>query len=321
MRRLQSIARIVFCIARPIWSKNHLVNLDYFYRSWIALIAIVSKLSKRIVNKNGATLASYRHSPTRSSLFLLVIAVLALSGCTSFKPAPVSSRSAVQPVEIKGDYTVKKGETLYSIAVRNKLNYHDLADINGIPEPYTIYPGQQLRFSRKVVVTPPVIRPKPQAQPEEARRPLPERYKNAVYNAKPVQEKVAKPTADAVNIGWVWPANGTIIGRFSDQGSVNKGVDLAGKRGEPVFAAADGTVVYSGPGIVGYGNLIIIKHNDIYLSAYAHNSRLLVQEGNIVKAGQVIAEIGSSGTQRDKLHFEIRKYGRPVDPLQYLPKR
>lgn len=247
--------------------------------------------------------------------------MVAISGCTSFRSVPVSERRAIQPVEIKGDYTVRKGETLYSIAVRNGLNYHDLAELNGIAEPYTIYPGQQLRFKKVVVPAPPVVQAKPAPSREEPRRPLPERYKNAVYNAKPVQEKVAKPAADAVNIGWVWPARGTIIGRFSDQGSVNKGVDLAGKRGEPVFAAADGTVVYSGPGIVGYGNLIIIKHNDIYLSAYAHNSRLLVQEGNIVKAGQLIAEIGSSGTQRDKLHFEIRKYGRPVDPLQYLPKR
>lgn len=307
-----------------IWSQKRLVNLDYFFRSLNVLIAIVSKLSRRIVNKNGATYANLAHSPTLSLLLITLLTVTGLTGCSAFRSAPVSERPAIQVVEPKGDYTVKKGETLYSIAVRNGLNYHDLAALNGISPPYTIYPGQQLRFSKqpkKVIAPPPVAEAKPAPRPEEPRRPLPERYKNAVYNAKPVQEKVAKPAADAVNIAWVWPARGTIIGRFSDQGSVNKGVDLSGKRGEPVFAAADGTVVYSGPGIVGYGNLIIIKHNDIYLSAYAHNSRLLVQEGNSVKAGQVIAEIGSSGTQRDKLHFEIRKYGRPVDPLIYLPKR
>lgn len=302
-------------------SKKHLENLDYFFRSWKALIAIVSILSKRIVNKNGATQVMFAPGSTFSLWLLAFLTITSLPGCTSFRSAPVIERRVAQPVEIKGDYSVKKGETLYSIAVKNGLNYHDLAELNGIPEPYTIYPGQQLRFTKKVIAPPPVAEVKPAPRPEEPRQPLPERYKNAVYNAKPVQEKVAKPAADAVNIDWVWPAGGAIIGRFSDQGSVNKGVDLAGKRGEPVFAAADGSVVYSGPGIVGYGNLIIIKHNDIYLSAYAHNSRLLVQEGNSVKAGQVIAEIGSSGTQRDKLHFEIRKYGRPVDPLTYLPKR
>ena len=276
------------------------------------------------MNKNGATQAKFAISASLTPLVALLLVPTLLAGCMSFRSAPVSERPAIQTVETKADYVVKKGETLYSIAVRNGLNYHDLASLNGISPPYTIYPGQQLRFSRepkKVIAPPPVAQVKPPPPKEQPRRPLPERYKNAVYNAKPVQEKVAKPTADAVNIAWVWPARGAIIGRFSDQGSVNKGVDLSGKRGEPVFAAADGTVVYSGPGIVGYGNLIIIKHNDIYLSAYAHNSRLLVQEGNTVKAGQVIAEIGSSGTQRDKLHFEIRKYGRPVDPLQYLPKR
>lgn len=276
------------------------------------------------MNMNGATSNQNQNAGRWGLLLLMSLAVSLLAACTSNKSAPVIERRASQGAEIQGDYVVKRGETLYSIAVRNGLNYHDLAELNNIPEPYKIYPGQQLRFKKaapRLVAPPPVAESKPVPAPEEPRQALPERYKNAVYNAKPVQEKVANESSDAVNIAWVWPANGTIIGRFSDQGSVNKGVDLAGKRGEPVFAAADGTVVYSGPGIVGYGNLIIIKHNDIYLSAYAHNSRLLVQEGNNVKAGQVIAEIGSSGTQRDKLHFEIRKYGRPVDPLTYLPKR
>ena len=105
------------------------------------------------------------------------------------------------------------------------------------------------------------------------------------------------------------------------KGKVNKGVDFAGREGESVYAAADGKVVYSGPGIVGYGNLIILKHNDFYLSAYAHNSRLLVEEGLRVRSGQKIAEMGSTGTSRNMLHFEIRKKGNPVDPLKYLPRR
>ena len=122
-------------------------------------------------------------------------------------------------------------------------------------------------------------------------------------------------------MSWIWPVKGPLIQGFSTTGVINKGIDLAGTKGEPVLAAADGKVVYSGTGLVGYGNLIIIKHNETYLSAYGHNSKLLLKEGQWAKAGQKIAEIGSTGTQRDKLHFEIRRNGKPVDPLQYLPKR
>ncbi len=122
-------------------------------------------------------------------------------------------------------------------------------------------------------------------------------------------------------MSWKWPASGSLLDKFSTVGTINKGIDLAGRKGEPVFAAADGKVVYSGTGLVGYGNLIIIKHNEMYLSAYGHNSKLLLKEGQWAKAGQKIAEIGSTGTQRDKLHFEIRRNGKPVDPLLYLPQR
>lgn len=122
-------------------------------------------------------------------------------------------------------------------------------------------------------------------------------------------------------MSWRWPARGPVIEGYSVSGTINKGIDLAGRKGEPVLAAADGKVVYSGTGLVGYGNLIILKHNGTYLSAYGHNSKLLVREGQWAKAGQKIAEIGSTGTNRDKLHFEIRRNGKPVNPLQYLPKR
>ena len=121
--------------------------------------------------------------------------------------------------------------------------------------------------------------------------------------------------------GWAWPANGVLISRFSSNGSLNKGIDIAGELGQPVLAASDGTVVYAGSGLRGYGELVIIKHSDTYVSAYGHNRRLLVQEGQKVKAGQKIAEMGSTGTDRVKLHFEVRRQGKPVDPLQYLPKR
>ena len=120
--------------------------------------------------------------------------------------------------------------------------------------------------------------------------------------------------------GWSWPARGTLLARFQSNGSLNKGIDIAGQLGEPVKAAADGAVVYAGRGLIGYGDMIIIKHDETFLSAYAHNSRLLVKEGDQVKVGQVIAEMGSSGTDRVKLHFEIRHKGQPVDPLTYLPR-
>src|SRR5690606_28082234 len=121
--------------------------------------------------------------------------------------------------------------------------------------------------------------------------------------------------------GWQWPAQGQIIARFQSNGSLNKGIDIAGQLGQPVKAAANGTVVYAGRGLLGYGDMIIIKHDETYLSAYAHNSRLLVKEGEQVRTGQTIAEMGNTGTDRVKLHFEIRRRGQPVDPLGYLPKR
>ena len=121
--------------------------------------------------------------------------------------------------------------------------------------------------------------------------------------------------------GWAWPANGMLIGKFSSNGSLNKGIDIAGELGQPVLAAADGAVVYAGSGLRGYGELVIIKHSDAYVSAYGHNRRLLVREGQQVKVGQHIAEMGSTGADRVKLHFEIRRQGKPVDPLQYLPRR
>jgi len=123
------------------------------------------------------------------------------------------------------------------------------------------------------------------------------------------------------NVRWHWPHGGTVIAGYSTSGKVNKGIDIAGKPGDAVKAAANGNVVYAGSGLLGYGNLIIVNHNEHYLSAYAHNRKILVQEGEDVKAGQVIAELGSTGTDKPMLHFEIRKNGNPVDPSRYLPRR
>ncbi|MDH5171630.1 MAG: peptidoglycan DD-metalloendopeptidase family protein, partial [Gammaproteobacteria bacterium] len=127
------------------------------------------------------------------------------------------------------------------------------------------------------------------------------------------------PTPGARVAAWRWPATGVVTRGYSS--SVHKGIDIGGNRGDPIYAVADGTVVYAGTGIVGFGELVIVKHNDIYISAYGHNDRLLVKENDVVGAGQIIAEKGSSGTDTVKLHFEIRKEGKPVDPLKLLPGR
>ena len=143
-----------------------------------------------------------------------------------------------------------------------------------------------------------------------------------VVAAKPEVQNDEKPAEAATGpdeINWIWPASGKMIGTFSEAG--NKGVDIAGKAGDPVVASAEGKVVYSGEGLRGYGKLVIIKHNPTYLSAYAHNQTILVKEGQSVSKGQKIAEMGSSGTDKVKLHFEVRRQGKPVDPLKYLPQR
>jgi lipoprotein NlpD len=137
----------------------------------------------------------------------------------------------------------------------------------------------------------------------------------------PQEQAPAQPTISNGDINWGWPHNGTLIGRFSDNNLVGKGVDIAGREGDPVVAAAEGEVVYAGGGLQRYGNLIILKHNDHFLSAYAHNRALMVREGQQVGKGEQIAELGSSGVDRNMLHFEIREDGRPVDPAIYLPVR
>jgi lipoprotein NlpD len=141
--------------------------------------------------------------------------------------------------------------------------------------------------------------------------------------SKPIKPRHTTPIRSSLSAkkGWSWPAKGKVIERFSTRNPQNKGIDISGKKGESVNAAAAGTVVYAGKGLRGYGNLVIIKHDAKFLSAYAHTSRILVREKEKIKAGQIIAEIGSTGTDRVKLHFEIRRNGRPVDPLQFLPKR
>lgn len=221
-------------------------------------------------------------------------------------------------------HVVREGETLYSIAWFFRKDFKSLAVINGIRPPYVIYPGQviylQPKARNKKKHKPPI------AQPGTPKNNLANNEKKR-STKKYARQNVAENPRWAKNdqkIRWAWPYDGAILSRYSSargRGIAAQGLDISGKAGDAVKAAANGIVVYSGNGLVGYGNLIIIKHNEIYLSAYAHNARLSVREGEKVKVGQKIAEIGSSGTNRNKLHFEIRREGTPVDPLLFLPKR
>lgn len=225
---------------------------------------------------------------------------------------------------------VARGETLYSIAWRYNLDYKKLAAANNLDSRYTIYPGQVLHLDTSNVVerTPakPVTQhPKPAPKPIEkppasVEKATPPSTQRSIKTTKSVTQKV-NSGAEFTPKDWVWPANGKLITTFSSESALHKGIDISGDLGEPVIAAAVGTVVYSGDGLRGYGKLIIIKHSEKYLSAYAHNRRLLVAEGENVKMGQQIAEMGSTGTNRVKLHFEIRHDGKPVNPLSYLPKK
>ncbi|WP_221801696.1 peptidoglycan DD-metalloendopeptidase family protein [Oceanobacter mangrovi] len=219
-----------------------------------------------------------------------------------------------------GLYTVRKGDTLYSIAWRYGLNHKDLARANGIYSPYTIYPGQKIDVRNVDVKAEEVKKPVTVVRVSDPSLIASKPETSVTTDAQTSQSPPIVPVAEQP-LSWVWPVPGVIMAQFSTQKPVNKGIDLSGSLGESVAAAAAGTVVYAGQGLRGYGNLVIIKHDDTFLSAYAHASRILVNEQEVVKAGQTIAETGSTGTTEVKLHFEIRKNGNPVDPLLYLPKR
>ncbi len=279
-----------------------------------------------------------RQRKERSVLKLVVIALAMgtlLAGCSSTgsSGARVVDRNNAapkRPAVTSGQYVVKPGDTLFSIAFRYGWDYKELAARNNIPPPYTIRPGQPIRFNSGAGGSTTVVTSSPSSSSKTTviRRPVgtppppANNGKSATSASSSSSQTVAQvPAAERAVGGWTWPANGVLIGKFASNGSLNKGIDIAGDLGQPVFAAADGAVVYAGSGLRGYGELIIIKHSDTYVSAYGHNRRLLVREGQQVKAGQTIAEMGSTGTDRVKLHFEIRRQGKPVDPLQFLPRR
>ena len=336
----------------------------------------------------------------RPAVALLVAAVvLGLAACSAKRPAPVEDRgrppaatkpapdaaTAPAPAATADTYVVKRGDTLYSIALDNGVDWRELAGWNQITDPSRMQVGQVLRIRPPpgpdgVVVCPveqaPPIAARPlgpevpassptaaatgglKTEPKGLRLPYSEENLAAVQRAdaprvavapkpeapppvaavKPETPAVAKPEPPAVarpeappaaarpdsdggdeRVDWAWPATGKVVATFN--GASSKGVDIAGRAGDPVYASAPGKVVYSGEGIPAYGKLVIIRHNGTYLSAYAHNSQILVKEGQTVAKGQKIAEVGSSGSESPRLHFEIRRLGKPVDPLQYLPSR
>ncbi len=290
-------------------------------------------------------------------LAMLVGLLALLAGCAEPRVVAVRRMSGPPPVRgsapVHGRYRVVAGDTLYSIAFRHGLDYRALAWINSIAPPFTIYPGEEIRLSGKPAQAaasartpaprpPPPARPAPSASPAgpvsapaaPAGAPVPAPAPAAasapasapaaasapVAAATPVQSPPA-PSRLVDGIAWRWPTDGAILDRYQAGDPGRQGIDLGGRSGQPVYAAADGVVVYSGDGLIGYGELIIIKHSDSYLSAYGHNRVRLVKEGERVRAGQEIAEMGSSGAPRVELHFEIRRDGKPVDPLDYLPPR
>ncbi len=299
-------------------------------------------------------------SRQRGLLAGIVFVLMGLSACAPNPLAPVESRLVAQEQATdRGYHVVLASETLYSIAFAYDLDFRTLARWNGIGSDFKIFPGQRLKLSgpksiydgqnrqendENVKITSTEAPVKATELPSE--RPTgvtgtsgaagrtstgsgtstPEKRtgtdsKNVGKTPAKTPETRTTTNAPAGPIKWQWPSSGKVLAGFSKAPTGNKGLNIAGKSGEPVKAAAAGRVVYAGNGLRGFGQLVIVKHDDDFLSAYAHNSRLHVRENDPVKAGQLIADIGTTGTDREQLHFEIRYQGQPVDPLKHLPKR
>lgn len=210
-------------------------------------------------------------------------------------------------------YTVRSGDTLYSIAWRYRIDYQDLLRWNDIDNPDSIMPGQRIRLAPTGAATSTADRAPATVTP------APKGGKPA--DAGSTSASVPKPDSEGGDVEWRWPTAGNVVGSFSDGSVAGRGIDITGEEGQPVQATAAGKVVYSGSGLQAYGQLIIIRHSSDFLSAYAHNRELLVREGKRVAAGQQIARMGRNLDGDALLHFEIRYRGRPVDPLDYLPSR
>ncbi|MDD2919101.1 peptidoglycan DD-metalloendopeptidase family protein [Rhodoferax sp.] len=265
-----------------------------------------------------------------------VLLTLVACGTRSVNRAPVEERvmggavPAVVEATVKqpqgfenagkpGFYAVKPGDTLTRIALENGQSPRDIALWSQLEDPNRIEVGQVLRVAPLVnqevvvqAVSKPVVSAGSLARPASSATAASAASAPVIANNKPM------PANDS-EINWIWPANGVVLAGFDEV--KNKGLDIGGAVGDPVMAAADGRVVYVGAGLRGYGNLIILKHNNVYLTAYAHNQTLLVKEDQAVLKGQKIAAMGNSDAERVKLHFEVRRQGKPVDPAKYLPAK
>jgi lipoprotein NlpD len=213
---------------------------------------------------------------------------------------------------------VQSGETLFSIAFRYGLDYRELAKSNNIDAPYVIYPQQKIRLTGQKISSSSTANnssTKSRSNASSTKKSTPVKTVTRTKKSPVIDTKNDKPVSD-----WSWPVAGQVTRGFSNAGVSSKGIDIKADQGALVKAAADGTVVYAGSGLIGYGNLVIVKHNDVYLSAYAYNDSILVKEKQNVKAGDSLAVIGGKGNDRPLLHFEVRRDGQPIDPLEVLPK-
>jgi len=240
--------------------------------------------------------------------WLLVFFILTITGCSTtqnYAPVRPYQRDLVNSDKY---YYVKQGDTLYSIGFRSGHGYKRLSYWNKIPPPYNLKIGQKIQL----------FKPK-QKLVTKNRNQTKKTISKKVRSSSQKTSTKSNNNKKVLKLYWQWPIKGKILKTFSQTGS--KGIDIYGKLGQKVRSAASGKVVYSGSGLKGYGNLLIIKHNYLYLSAYANNRRLLVKEGQVVKKGHVIAEVGRVGGKQTSLHFEIRKDGNPVNPVKYLPRK
>lgn len=254
-----------------------------------------------------STIRQRIHDPRIGRWLPILSAIALLCACASPLPLPdhddaTSPAKSSRKIEPQPEYVVVKGDTLVAIAFRHGMDYRQLAALNGIREPYTIYPGQRLRLTRDT--------------PARAAG-----RSTSDTKASPARTPDPQTAPVASTLPWRWPLVGKVLRGYDSAGGTNKGIDIAAPEGTPVLAAAGGTVVYAGNGLRAYGNLLIIKHNDEFLSAYGYNRRLLVAEAEEVKVGQPIAETGGDGQTTGLLHFEIRRQGKPIDPLLYLPRQ
>ncbi len=242
---------------------------------------------------------------------LLLLVVSLISGCISFVKPKVKKHTnsyLKSSPQLVTHHHVKAGETLYSIAFEYGRDHRDIARWNRIKKPYTIYPKQKLRIV-----------------PISTDKKIRIKTNKVIFAERPSQKFSPRKTKNNYlsnkKLKWQWPTKGKIVSTFSMRDPGRRGIDIVGRRGQAVNAAATGQVVYRGNGLRGYGNLIIIKHNDTYFSAYAHTENVVVKEGEKVKLGQRIADMGNTGSNKIKLHFEIRRNGKPIDPLKHMPKR